>query len=121
MYDLKVVGKLDTCDGKFEICILAKHHKRSYNSNVDYRSREPLELVHSDICKPIDPISRDGFRYVVSFLDDFTGFKAVYLLNQKSEMLEKFKKYETWICTWMGKKILRIRCDQDGEYRNREF
>ena len=29
----------------------------------------PLEVICSDLACPIDPIGKDGFKYVISFID----------------------------------------------------
>ena len=50
---------------------------QSRNRNPDARATAPLELVYSDLAGPIDPVSREGFRYSIAFTDDFVWPKAV--------------------------------------------
>ena len=33
----------------------------------------------------MDPIAKGGFRYALSFVDDYTGVNMVYFLKQKSD------------------------------------
>lgn len=54
------------------ICIEGKM-TQSRNRNPDRRATAPLELVHTDLAGPIDPASREDFRYSIAFTDDFTG------------------------------------------------
>lgn len=61
---------------------------------VNLRSSRPLELIHSDVCGPIRPVAWNGNRYFVSFIDDYTHFEAIYVVKQKSDVLDKFKEYE---------------------------
>ena len=48
------------------------------------RSR-PLEIVHSDICGPIKPESAGGSHYMISLVDDSSGYGEVGLLRRKSD------------------------------------
>ena len=51
----------------------------------DERATCPLELVHCDLAGPVDPTAKDGFRYALSFVDDYSGVNMVYFLKQKSD------------------------------------
>jgi hypothetical protein len=43
------------CEG----CIIGKHAKESFRK-VKFRAKKPLELIYTDICKPITPTSFGG-------------------------------------------------------------
>lgn len=87
------------------------------------RSRRPLELIHTDICGPIfiDPKSLDEESYILTFIDDYTHFKMVFMLKNKSETFEVFKKYKARVENHFERKINTLRCDRGGEYRNHQF
>lgn len=85
------------------------------------RSSRPLELVHSDVCGFMEEATYDGYRYFVSFIDDYTHFIMVYLLKSKNEVFEKFKEYEAFSSAHFGQKLSRFRSDNGGEYYNKEF
>ena len=36
------------------------------NRNPDRRAKAPLDLVHSDLAGPINPVGKDGFSYAMS-------------------------------------------------------
>jgi hypothetical protein len=36
-----------------ESCILGKHHKEKFVSCVSYREKDPLEILHTDLCGPM--------------------------------------------------------------------
>ncbi|CAB4006338.1 Hypothetical predicted protein [Paramuricea clavata] len=55
-----------------DTCVLGKM-TQCRNRNPDVRSKAPLELVHTDLAGPVDPMSKDGFRYTVAFTDDYSG------------------------------------------------
>ena len=50
------------------------------------RSSRPLQLVHSDVCGPMNMNSIGGSKYVLSFTDDYTKYVTVYFLKNKSEV-----------------------------------
>ena len=52
------------------MCIEGKM-TQSMNRNLDARATAPSELVHTDLAGPTDPVSRESFRYSISFTDDY--------------------------------------------------
>lgn len=66
---------------------------QSRNRNPVARATKPLELVHIDLAGPIDPASREGFRYSIAFTDDYSGATFVYFLKNKSETVAATKKF----------------------------
>jgi len=57
------------------------------------KTKRPFELVHSDVWGPSPILSSSGFKYFVLFIDDFTKFTWVYLMRNKSDVLQIFKYY----------------------------
>jgi hypothetical protein len=53
-------------------CQLAKSHQLPYNSSI-HRSTCPLEVLSSDVWGPA-PTSVGGYKYYISFIDDFIKF-----------------------------------------------
>ena len=67
------------------ICTLAKQSNQR-NHEADTCATKPFELVHTDLAGPIDPIAKDGFRYVIIFTDDYSGCLFTYfqlVVNQR--------------------------------------
>ena len=77
-----------------ESCLEGKMTKRPF-TDKGYRAKEPLELVHSDLCGPMTVRARGGFEYFVTFIDDYSRYGYIYLMHRKSECFEKFRKYKT--------------------------
>jgi hypothetical protein len=44
---------------------------------ADSIAQQPLELVYSDLVGPLDEKSAGGNRYILSAIDDFSGFAVV--------------------------------------------
>jgi hypothetical protein len=47
----------------------------------DQRAKGPLEFVHCDLAGPVEPAAKDGFKYALSFVDDFTDTNLMYFLK----------------------------------------
>jgi len=103
-----------------EACKAGKMHANPFTISHSRASR-PLQLVHSDVHGPIKVPTHQGYRYWVSFIDDFSRFKAVYLLKRKSETFDAFKQFKSWAENITGQKLGTLRDDKGGEYMSREF
>jgi Reverse transcriptase (RNA-dependent DNA polymerase)/gag-polypeptide of LTR copia-type/Pol polyprotein, beta-barrel domain/GAG-pre-integrase domain/Integrase core domain len=82
------------------------------------RAPEPGELLHSDLCGPIDPPSRGKANYFGLFIDDNTRMTYIVALETKTaaELLRRFKEVKSQIETHLGTKVKRLRTDGGGEY-----
>jgi hypothetical protein len=68
------------------------------------------ELFYCDICGPYHN------RYMITFIDDYSGFTYVYFIKQKSQTLEKFKEYFKFIETQKEITIKVLKSDLGTEY-----
>ena len=57
---------------KCEICLQAMRQSR--NRLPDTRATKIIEIFHVDLAGPIDPIAKDGFKYVRGSLNKFPDF-----------------------------------------------
>ena len=57
------------------------------------RATHPLELVHSDICGPMNVKARHGASYFLTFIDDYSHFSYVYQISHRFEALDCFKRF----------------------------
>lgn len=85
------------------------------------RSNGVLDLIHMDVCGPMNKQSIGGSRYFVTFIDDFSRRIFVYFLKIKSEVFEKFKVFHAMAERQTGRKIKVIRSDNGREFVNAEF
>ena len=67
--------------------------------------------MHSDVHGPVKVPTHQGYRYWVTFIDDFSRFKAAYLLKWKSETFAAFKQFKAWAENITGHKL---GCLRDG-------
>ncbi|KAA0062145.1 gag/pol protein [Cucumis melo var. makuwa] len=94
--------------------------KRSFTGK-GYRAKEPLKLIHLDLCGPMNVKARGGFEYLISFIDDYSKYGYLYLMEHKSEALEKFKEYKAEVENLLSKKIKILRSNGGGEYMDLRF
>lgn len=59
-----------------------------------YRASKPLELVHIDMCGPINVHAKGSYVYFVTFIDNYSTYGYVYLMRKKSETFTKFQEYK---------------------------
>ena len=60
-----------------------------------YRAKEVLDLVYNDLCAPMSTSARGGYKYFITFIDDYSRYGYIYLMRHKSEVFDKFKEYKT--------------------------
>ena len=80
------------------------------------RATLPLELIHFDICGPMNIRARHGAQYFITFVDDFTIFDHVYLISNRYEALDCFKSYSALVENQLNIKIKSLRIDRGREY-----
>lgn len=103
----------DLCD----VCQKGKQARKPFN-NAGTRAKDLLEIVHSDVCGPSPVASMGGARYFLLFLDDFSRMIFVYILKQKSDVVDKFIEFQRFAENQTGKSIKILRSDNGSEYMN---
>jgi len=96
---------------KCETCIQAKQPRKGFTTCIE-RETNLLELVHGDLCYSNDVLTCGGKRYFIIFIDDFSKYCYVYLVNHKSEFFDKFKVYKIEIENKFERKIKILRSDR---------
>jgi hypothetical protein len=109
-----------THEGICKGCALGKNVKKPFSSNNN-RSKEILDLIHSDVCGPMPVKSLGGSLYYVIFIDDYSRKTWLYLLKTKDEVFSKFQEFKAEIENLTNKKIKTLRTDNGGEYTSKEF
>jgi transposase InsO family protein len=107
---------LKQCDA----CILGKHSKQPFHDSTSRTCRK-IGLIHFDLCGPMPIPFVNGNRYIMYFIDDYTRMCWVYLLKDKSQAFETFKKFHVWIQNEARSCIGSLRTDNGREYTSNEF
>ena len=73
-FDYDVSKEIGSC----EACIGGKHHKSFRALHRGTCSKEPLDLVHSNVCGKMNAKSLGGAEYFLTFINDRTHYVWVY-------------------------------------------
>ncbi|KAE8996680.1 hypothetical protein PR003_g17831 [Phytophthora rubi] len=104
-------------------CCMGKMREDNFSRSPEKTAKSAgvLDLIHSDVMGPMQTKTPGGCTYTVTFIDDFSRHVPVYFMKKKAEVLEKFKMFKADMEYATGRKIKRIRSDNDGEYTGRLF
>ena len=103
-----------------EPCLFGKQTKLPFPES-ESRTKEPLELVHMDVCGPLPVMSTGGSKYFCTFLDDYSKLSMAVPIARKSDVKEVVPDV---LAKWekrTGKKVVTIRTDRGGEYIDGEL
>ncbi|KXJ71678.1 hypothetical protein RP20_CCG019945 [Aedes albopictus] len=101
-------------------CLEGKQARLPFPTS-DSRTTDLLELVHSDLCGPVEVPSFGGSRYFVTFVDDASKKVVVFFLERKSQVLEAFQRFKASAERQSGQKLKILRTDNGTEYVNKGF
>ncbi|KAK2972283.1 hypothetical protein RJ640_014341 [Escallonia rubra] len=118
---VKGLPSIDQPDQLCEACLVGKQHRHSFPKESISRAKAPLELIHTDVCGPIDPASLGKNRYFLLFIDDYSRKTWVYFLKQNSEVFLTFKRFKVLVEKQSGYQIKAMRSDRGGEFISKEF
>uniref|UniRef100_A0A2N9IEQ3 Reverse transcriptase Ty1/copia-type domain-containing protein n=1 Tax=Fagus sylvatica TaxID=28930 RepID=A0A2N9IEQ3_FAGSY len=65
----------------YEHCLAGKSTRKPFEKVI--RAMVPLELIHFDVCGPMNVRARHRASYFITFIDDFTHYGHVYLVSHK--------------------------------------
>lgn len=113
--------ELNENTGVCENCQLGKQHRESFPKASTRKAKEKLQLVHADVCGPIQPESNGGKRYFLTFIHEYSRHTWIYLLSQKLEAFDMFKKFKARVEKESGCFIKGLRTDRGCEFNSRDF
>ena len=65
-----------------EMCVMGKHARQPFKISKR-RTKGVLELIHTDLCGPMETTSIGGSKYFLTFIDDYSRNIFVYFLTSK--------------------------------------
>ena len=105
------------CNG----CLVGKHPERRYEVGKERRVSSTLDLVHSVFSRSMPTTSMNGYRYFLTFIDDYSRYCWIYFLKQKFEVFETFKVFKALAEKTLVNNIKALRLNNGGDYKKREF
>lgn len=98
------------------VCYKGKMIRASFPRKSESSSSAVGDLIHTDLCGPLEVATPRGNRYIMTMVDDFSRYCVVYLLRNKSETADKIIEYTRMIQTQFGRLPKILRTDGGGEY-----
>ena len=99
-----------------ESCQLGKHTRVLFPKCLESRTKSPFELVHIDVWGPSRTASTLGFRYFVTFIDDYSHCTWLFLMKSQTKTFSVFQKFFYEIRNQFHTSIRILRSDNALEY-----
>lgn len=111
---------LDDAGFQCEACVIGKQHRLPFKGH-NQTTTKCGELLHADVCGPMQVNSIGGSRYFLLIKDDYSHMRFVYFLKAKSEVATKIKHFVELVSNQTEHKLKAIRSDNGTEFVNREL
>lgn len=100
-------------------CLAGKQHRNPFHTS-DSRAKRALELVHADVCGPMETTSLGESRYFLLIKDDYSSYHYVYFMKCKSEVKVNIEKFIMLSERETNNRIKILRTDNGLEFLNSE-
>ncbi|CAI7870400.1 unnamed protein product [Closterium sp. NIES-54] len=102
-------------------CVEGKMARKPFGSRTSPLAKDPLALVHMDVCGPMRHASKGGARFLLVMLDDATRMCWTRLLKANGDAAKAIQEWALEVCNDDKKRIKVIRTDGGGEFVNNEL
>jgi hypothetical protein len=94
-------------------CIIGKLAKKKIPKSTDNHATKPGERISCDLTGPLKVQTKDGFKYLLTFTDQFSGYRWGFLLKNRSlvPIVACYKQVEQKIFSEHGRKVKYFRSD----------
>ena len=97
----------------YDACQYGKVHQMPFYS-TGIIIKAPLELIHTNLWGPAPLPSLHGYRYYISFVDDYSRYCWIFPLTRKSKALDTFKFFKTLVEKQFGYTLKSLQSDWGG-------
>jgi len=102
------------------VCRKAKQHREPFPLS-DHKTSSLGELIHLDVWGPYKVQSREGFRFFLTIVDDYSRVVWVCMLKSKSEVFDNIQEFVVLIKNQFGKGVKSFRSDNRTEFVNNQM
>ena len=85
------------------------------------RATDLLEIIHTDVCGPMNIEAGGRYHYFLIFTDDLSRYEYIYLVKHKYETFEKFKEFQSEVENHRNKNISFYDMIAEVKYLSYEF
>ncbi|GFW36903.1 retrovirus-related Pol polyprotein from transposon TNT 1-94 [Trichonephila clavipes] len=104
-----------------ETCDISKVTRKTHHSIGISQSSQILELLHADLCGPINIESYGGAKYFMVVVDDFSGMYFTYFLKNKYEAFNIFSQFNAKYGNLTDKRVKKIKTGNGLEFVNEQL
>ena len=79
--------------GTCECCARCKATVTRKVKSSYHRATRYLERVHMDVCGPLQMKTYDGCQYFTVFIDEYTGYRWVYIHKDRTTSVENLRRF----------------------------
>ncbi|GJV88133.1 putative RNA-directed DNA polymerase [Tanacetum coccineum] len=117
---LKTTLKLDSHSKSDHLCDTCNKAKQTREPFLlsNHKTTKISELVHLDVWGPYKITSKDGFRYFLTIVDDFSRVVWVYMLKGKDDVYDSLTSFVQMFSNQFEIKIKVYRSDNGTEFIN---
>nr|GFB92232.1 hypothetical protein [Tanacetum cinerariifolium] len=100
-------------------CELSKAKRSSFKSKVVPSSKGKLNLLHMNLCGPMRVASKNGKKYILVIVDDYSRYTWTLFLRSKDETPEVLKDFLTIIQRNHQALVITVRIDRGTKFLNK--
>nr|GEU69514.1 retrovirus-related Pol polyprotein from transposon TNT 1-94 [Tanacetum cinerariifolium] len=100
-------------------CELSKAKRSSFKLKAIPSSKGRLNLLHIDLCGPMQVASINGKKYILVIVDDYSRYTWTLLLCSKDETPEVLKEFLIMIQRNLQAPVITVRTDRGTEFLNK--
>lgn len=112
---------MNSCTKQCESCTYEKLSRLPIPSAASKSECAILESVHSDVCSPVEFISKGEARYFVTYIDGASRWVQAYPISTKSEVSDCFQRFQCCSERKTGKRMKAPQSDCEKEYLSSTF
>ncbi|GJV76821.1 putative RNA-directed DNA polymerase, partial [Tanacetum coccineum] len=110
----------DNTDNVCDVCHKAKQTREPFPLS-EHKSKALGQLVHLDVWGPYKVQSKEGYKYFLTVVDDFTRAVWVFLLKGKDEVFHHIVIFYNLVKNQFDKTIKVFRSDNGTEFINQNM
>ncbi|GKB32358.1 retrovirus-related pol polyprotein from transposon TNT 1-94 [Tanacetum coccineum] len=100
-------------------CELGKAKRKSFYTKTTPSSKRRLQLLHMDLCGPMQVESINGNKYVLVIVDDYSRYTWTHLLRSKDETPAVLIDFLTLVQRGLHAQVRTVRTDKGTEFLNK--
>lgn len=114
--NIKYSGSKESCVA----CLQGKQHRLPFSKSIT-ETNKTCQLIHADVCGPMEETSIGGSRYFLLLKDDYSNYRVAYFMKNKSQTVDYVRKFIELSEKETGNNIQTIRTDNGREFINKEM